>query len=249
MSFINACANLASFKFSEGACRPSNTTQRSLLPFVHEGDCRPCETTQRSLPPLSDHAVFHSTVCMSVAPSAGLGACRLGPASSTDNDLASFPLSEGACRPSDTTQTSLLQFPDEGDCRPCQTTERSLPPFSHEGACRPSASTRGACRPRDAQTDAYSVQVTEPAARAKIGERACRLAQTNTTTKREGACRPLRILAPLGARRPGFQAPSHIISTPQSKHHGRAHESSKLRAKRTHHAGTRVRQLSPGPLQ
>jgi len=128
MSFINAGTDLASFPFSEGACRPSNTTQRSLLPFVHEGDCRPCETTQRSLPPLSDHAVFHSTVCMSVAPSAGLGACRLGPASSTDNDLPSFPLSEGACRPSDTTQTSLLQFPDEGDCRPCQT---------RKGACRP----------------------------------------------------------------------------------------------------------------
>jgi hypothetical protein len=102
---------------------------------------------------------------MSVAPSAGLGACRLGPASSTDNDLPSFPLSEGACRPSDTTQTGLLQFHDEGDCRPCETTERSVPPFYHEGACRPSASTRGACRP-----DAYSVQVTEPAARAKIGE-------------------------------------------------------------------------------
>ena len=164
---MNAGTDLASFPFSKEACHPSNTTQRSLLPFVHEGDCRPFETTERSLPPLSDHVLFHSTVCMSVAPSAGLGACRLGPASSTDNDLPSFPLSEGACRPSDTTRTSLLQIPDEGGCRPCQTTERSLPPFSHEGACRPSASTRGACRPRDAQTDAYSVQVTEPAARAK----------------------------------------------------------------------------------
>ena len=89
--------------------------------------------------------------------------------------------------------------------------------MSHEGACRPSASSRGACRPRDAQTHAYRVQGAEPAARAKIGERACRLAQTNTTTKREGACRPLRILAPLGARRPGFEAPSYIISMPQSK--------------------------------
>ena len=173
---------------------------------------------------MSDHAVFHSTVCMSVAPSAGFGACRLGLASSTDNDFASFPLSEGACRPSDTTQTSLLQFLDEGDCRPCETTERSLPP-SHEGACRPSASSRGACRPRDAQTHAYRAQVTEPAARAQIGQIACRLAQTNTTTKREGACRPLRILAPLGARRSGFEAPSYIISMPQSKHHGTAHES------------------------
>ena len=198
--------DLASFPLSEGACRPSDRTQRSLLPFVHEGDCRPCETTERSLPPLSDHAAFHSTVCMSVAPSARLGACSLGPASSTDNDLASCSLSEGACRLSDRTQRSLLQFPHEGDCRPCETTERSLPRFSHEGACRPSASTRGACRPRDAQADAYRVQVTEPAARAKIGQRACRLAQTNTTTKREGACRPLRIPAPLGARRPGFQA-------------------------------------------
>ena len=120
--------------------------------------------------------------------------------------------------------------------------------FSKEPAAL-SASTRGACRPRDAQTDSYSVHVTETAARAQIGQRACRLAQTNTTTEREGACRPLRIPAPLGARRPGFQATSHIISTPQSKHHGRARESSKLRAKRTHHAGTRVRQLSPGPLQ
>jgi hypothetical protein len=60
---------------------------------------------------------------------------------------------------------------------------------------------------------------------------------------------PLRIPAPLGARRPGFEAPSYIISMPQSKHHGTTHESSNLRAKRTHHGRTRVRQLSPGPLQ
>ena len=127
MSLSNACAGLASFPLSQGACSPFNTTQRSLLPFVHKGDCRPCETPQRSLPPLSDHAVFLSTVCTSVAPTAGLGAWCLGPASSTDADLPSFPLSKGAC-PADTTQTSLLQFPEEGDCRPCETTERRLLP-------------------------------------------------------------------------------------------------------------------------
>ena len=137
-----------------------------------------------------------------------------------------------------TKEPAALLTPRSGACRPCLTKE---PAALLLGAEEPAALAKHRHMPIVRKLRSL------PPVRPEVREPAASHRRTRRPSAREPAAPCASPL--LGACRPGFQSASDIVTRPHSKHHGRAHESSTMPAKRTHHAGTGAQRLPPGPTQ
>ena len=174
----------------------------------------------------------------------------LAAASSTDNGswrllhsgkepAALLSARKGACRPLLTKEPAALLTATQKEPA-ALFARRSLPPFFFETRSLPpsrstdtclSFASYGACRPCTKKSESLPPRTEEHDDQAR------------------GSLPPLAHLhAPLGARRPGFQSASDTFTGPQSKRHGRTHESSTLPAKRTHHARNASSAVFPRPV-